>query len=268
MSMMMNRLFGKPVWGPGVYNGLRNDFSNELPVIRPIESYGPSVDSKRSIVELQQVAESNVKSSIVCPLLRNARQRLYDVLKIYLPEINMIWLCAEYHVDPDNENQIYATINLSKVEWDYANTMYVLLKHDIIPKEETYAIMAACQKTQLITWSIKYEAPNQFTVNTSEYSICVRETSYPDGTKGATGWLSIESCVFKDDNVKGYIIPGTTWNIPGNKKWFVEDFRQAHVYQSLPMESRVFVSICWKLFGYVTPITHYVFPHNTDMFYV
>jgi len=254
---------GKGHWGQSVYNGVRDD---SLPVIRPIQSGGPSVDSKKSIIELQRVAESSVKSTIVCPLLKNARQRLHEILQIYLlPDV--IWLCAEYHVDPEHESQIYATINLSKVEWDYANTLYNLIKHNIIPKEETYTIMAACQKTQLIAWSIKYET-NQFTFITSEYSICMGTTGYPDGTNGETGWLSVKSCVFKDDNVKGYIIPGTTWNIPGNKQWFVEDFRQAQVYQSLPTESRVFVSICWKLFGYVTPITHYVFPHNTDMFYV
>ena len=252
--MMMNRLSGKPTWGPDVYNGIINDDDRKLPVIRPIQSHGPSVDSKKSIVELQRVAESNSKSSIVCPLLRNARQRLYDVLKIYLPEINMIWLCAEYHVDPEHDSQIYVLINSSKIEWDYANTLYNLLRNNIIPKEETYALMDACQKTQLITWSIKYE-PDQFTFATPEYSICLR---------GSGPTLSVQQCRFTDTNMQGYVIPGTTWNIPGNRQWLVEDFRRAQSYGTLPLESRVFVSICWKMFGYVTPINHYVFPYHPD----
>src|SRR5690348_798088 len=117
MSIMMPRRFGNAHWGQDVYNGVSSEDSVKLPMIRPIQSYGPSVDSKKSIVELQRMAESSQKSTIVCPLLKNARQRLHETLSIYLLP-DMIWLCAEYHVDAEHEDQIYATINLSKIEWD------------------------------------------------------------------------------------------------------------------------------------------------------
>jgi len=145
-------------------------------------------------------------------------------------------------------------------------SLALLLYHEILPKEEIYAIMAAQQKSDTVMWSInslqgfmaKITQKTTFIVETPIFSIRIQRPQ----KELLSFWLTIKPHHIQQH--QSVTLPGTPLYIPMGMEYGLRVVSLRTIIldseETLPPITRVFLSLCWKLLGYVTPLESYTHP--------